>query len=590
IAEITLPYKHHKVTAQVYKRVNASGIRDYFIESEIFSFPYDKSDISNPEGAVKETVVYNAVSALLILMGETRPDVLFLADWQSGLILSYFAESFDNDFAFLHKAVIRTPQAITNGYDLMLNYRQANYRHWLTPIAWINNEAYRGQFRIANKDHFTWETGLVSERAFEHARWITPGHGQEMSAIFLKLLVETVAGWGGSVITVSENYANEIMGVHLFPGHYPGMLHGILNRIGVKGVLNGTPSEWKYVERLEEKDQAKQALLAELNMASGADQVLSFMISRLVSQKGVSLFIDGTELIAQMLRDFPEAVLIIGGKVESRWREAFEGFKERLEREFPSRVRVSLSFLPLKMVEDVFKAGDWNLFPSLYEPAGTLYKGSVNMVLTVARLTGGLIECAQEIDLKEGRGNSVTFSDFTPEAFVGAWRRALEISRDKRLLKAIQQSAPATAKTWDDQAKKYFHYVKVSAAERRFFEGQGQNGAGTNSAVLDQEMAKGQDMIHRRDTPPQPVQRDESGLFMRIGESLLSWMKANGTAAWGTASPDFARIAITEVVNISYGHYRVQAYPVADSAFMKEAAKLLEDNRGQGCPEPGALG
>ncbi|HPN57055.1 MAG TPA: glycogen/starch synthase, partial [Candidatus Omnitrophota bacterium] len=465
LAHVSIPYQNSEIHVDVRVRRNADGIRDYLLVGEEFVYPYAKSDIHWPESALREAVAFNAVSAMLMLMGETRGDVLFLADWQMGLMLAYLREAEEIDYALLRRVRVRTADREYRGADLVEAFKARGGLERIAPIAWINNEAYRGQFTTNNRDDFEWKTGLVSQEMYEYARWITPERPWDQQMILLKLMVEMTRREHGRVITVSDTYAQEVMGYNLRPGDYPGLLFAVLRDIGVTGILNGAPEEWRYITRQEEKVAAKLRLQEELGLERGEDKIIAFLMSRLVAQKGVSLFVDGREEIKWHMRDNPQLQFILGGQLDERWRWDLERLKREMEQEFPGRTWMKFEFIPAKTLgRRIFEGADINLFPSLYEPAGTLSKGAMNMLLTVARLTGGLKESA--VPLAGDYGNAVVFEEYSVRAFLGAWREAVHVVQDKERWARIQQNMPQTVLTWKVQEKVYEREVRQVRREK----------------------------------------------------------------------------------------------------------------------------
>ena len=467
IATIVIPYQNSRIEVIVYKRIYENEIIDYLLFNDIFDRAYSKSDNNKPDDALKEVVAYNAAAAALILLGETQVNIPFLADWQTGLMLSYLLEAGRDTNALLNQIEVTTKNGNLTGSHLVSSFISSGTLKKIVPICWVNNEAYRGQFAVRDFDDFRWKTGLISRFSFEASRWITPERLSEIYTILLKLSVETVRyGYGGEVITVSKTYANEVMGYDLKPGDYPGMLCGIFRRIGVKGILNGVSYLWRYVTDLSQKAEAKIELQKQFGFSIDKDKKLAFMVSRLVSQKGVSILLDAEEGIIKLLQDFPELQLMIGGRPENYWRTPLEKFKQQLETEFPDRVRIELDFLPEELVRKIFIAGDIQLFPSLYEPCGTLPKAAYNMVITVGRRTGGIAEGAVEI--KKNFGNAVLFNDYSSEAFMAAWRKAMRIAQNKARWASIQKNSPATVRTWKMQADEYAKIIHSALINKGF--------------------------------------------------------------------------------------------------------------------------
>ncbi|MCM8756695.1 MAG: glycogen/starch synthase, partial [Candidatus Omnitrophica bacterium] len=453
IITIYIPYRGEVLKVEVYKRVIDNNFIDYLLKSDVFTFPYQKHDAKDQEEALKEIVAYNVTAAMLTLSGETNPDVVFLADWQLGLFLAYLVEVLNQEETILRKVIIEKEGRAYQGKQFIESFVQKRWLDNVAPICWINNGAYRGQFQVKDKEDFTEKSGLVSQESFERSRWITPHNHSEVFMILLKLCAETTGVLGGRVVTVSSAYANEIMGENLSSGEQPDMLYGIFQRLRVKGILNGVMPQWQYVKTVEEKKKAKLILQEQLGWEQGEDKRIIFMISRLVTQKGISLIIEAKEEIKELLREFPNTQLFIGGPVEDLWEERLSDIKEELESEFPKRVKFEFGFVQAKRF---LEAGDLFLFPSLYEPCGTLGKNALNMVITLARLTGGLLESAMPIE--NDSGNAVVFSDYNKGAFINALSFACNIMQDKERWERIQQSAPSTVKTWDDQ---FLHYQEI---------------------------------------------------------------------------------------------------------------------------------
>ncbi|MDD5292662.1 MAG: glycogen/starch synthase, partial [Candidatus Omnitrophica bacterium] len=331
VAQLYIPDNGNMELVEVYKRVLACGITDYFFVNPIFTRPYDKSDQNNPDAALKEIRLFNIASAMLVLSGETDIDVMFMSDWQAGLLVPYLREAITEPFATLRNTVMIKRGRTLSTESLLNEFRGNNLFAKITPICWINNEAYRGQFEISDKRDFGLKTGLFSDNHYEWSRWITPERQNEMFMIAIKLGVESVSAAGGIIVTVSQTYAKEIMGEDLSPEENGSMLQGVFKRIGVRGVLNGTPNEWRYVNDIRQKREFKLSVQKKLGLEIDGSSKLFFMVSRLVSQKGVSLLVDGAREINELLYSNPQAQLVIGGPADIRWLKPLTELKSNLE-------------------------------------------------------------------------------------------------------------------------------------------------------------------------------------------------------------------------------------------------------------------
>ena len=180
------------------------------------------------------------------------------------------------------------------------------------------------------------------------------------------------------------------------------------------------------------------------------------LISRLVDQKGFDI------LSATLDRLFARDVqFILLGTGEKNYEEAFGALPKR----FPTKAAVFLKF-DEALAQKIYGGSDLFLMPSHFEPCGlgqliAMRYGSVPVV----RATGGLADTVIDYDAPlhgaplhgaaKGKGTGFVFGDYTGDALWGALERALDVFRDKKAWRGLQERGIKADWSWAASAKKY---------------------------------------------------------------------------------------------------------------------------------------
>jgi len=106
------------------------------------------------------------------------------------------------------------------------------------------------------------------------------------------------------------------------------------------------------------------------------------------------------------------------------------------------------------------------LMPSRFEPCGLNQMYSLRYgTVPIARATGGLADTVR--DASEPDGNGIRFTEYSPAALVEAVRRALELFRNPKQWKRLQQAGMRQDFSWDASAREYVKvYEGVAGAAR----------------------------------------------------------------------------------------------------------------------------
>jgi starch synthase len=256
--------------------------------------------------------------------------------------------------------------------------------------------------------------------------------------------------------TVSPSYGREILTEEMGYG-LDGVLRG--RREDLTGILNGADyDEWDperdpYLiapygpDSLEGKRACKAALLDELGIGSDAlSSPLFGMISRLTSQKGIDLVVEG---LAEMLGMGARFILLGDGEERTRQEltelaEAFRGrfaFRYGFDTSLAHRMQAGIDFL---------------LMPSRYEPCGlnqiySMRYGSIPVV----RATGGLKDTVKEFSPATGQGTGFLFSSYDSSAMVGAVAKAVRLYPDAGQMDRLRKNCMEQRFSWDRAAEGY---------------------------------------------------------------------------------------------------------------------------------------
>lgn len=257
------------------------------------------------------------------------------------------------------------------------------------------------------------------------------------------------------IIAVSPSYAREI----LTPEFGCGLEDFLATRQdAIMGILNGLDQHvWNpkndpqiavpfSADNMAGKLENKRALLQEFNLPEKMDTPLLILISRMDQQKGVDIAIEGLRLMTNM----PWQAILLG-----TGDPVLEKACERLEKDFPDRVRAAIRF-DSKLSHRMYAGGDMLLMPSRYEPCGLAQMIAMRYgCIPVARAVGGLKDTIFD-DPTLNSGTGFLFEKATPRAFAKALQRALTAYTDyPSEWLAMQKRGILQDFSWERYAKQY---------------------------------------------------------------------------------------------------------------------------------------
>ena len=360
-------------------------------------------------------------------------------------------------FAFFSRAALEVPRAIGRPSALV------HLNDWQTAIAaWSLSAEHRTDpFLAGARSVFTIHNlayqGLFSKRAMGEAGLPWELFRYDVGVEFHDQVNFMKAGlvFGDALTTVSPNYAREILTVE---GGYgldtvlrtrSGSLHGILNGIDVEA---WDPSRDAHLparydpEHLGGKAECKAALQRELGLPVRPGVPLLGFVGRLAEQKGVDLL---ASVLPRLLAS-REVELALLGNGEPAAEELFA----RVAAAVPDRVAVRIGF-DEGLAHRIEAGSDLFLMPSRFEPCGlnqlySLRYGTPPLV----RAVGGLADTVEDYDGWR-RGTGFAFGPPEAKALLTAVLRALDVWRDRRAWRGIQERGMWQDFSWEKSAARY---------------------------------------------------------------------------------------------------------------------------------------
>jgi starch synthase len=406
--------------------LEADGLRTILIGHQAYfdrEYLYGVADRDYPDNP--ERFAFFCQAALDWALSSGRPyDVIHAHDWQAGLVPVLLGR------AEMARSLSRTATVFT-----------------------IHNLAYQGVFDASWLPRLGLGWDLMRLDAMEYWGRIS----------YLKAGIV----FSDVVTTVSPTYAQEIQTPELGFG-FDGILRHKSNAL--VGILNGIDyDQWDpdrdvnlpepyNASKLKGKGTAKRRLLESYGLPAKAkdrSRPLIGMISRMVDQKGL-------DLIAALADELPKlgAGFVVLGTGDRRYEEMWRD----LAAKHPTVIAARIGF-DERLAHLIEGGSDIFLMPSRFEPCGLNQMYSLRYgTIPVVRGTGGLNDTVDDVDPETCRGTGFRFVEYTPQALLGAMRRALAAFGNRPLWRRIQKAGMRQDFSWNASAQQY---VDVYARAQR---------------------------------------------------------------------------------------------------------------------------
>lgn len=365
-------------------------------------------------------------------------------------------------FAFLCRGAFEALEALDIPVDCLHAH---DWQGGLVPVYLRHQYGDRPRFRHAGSVFTIHNTAF--QGIFPDTQWPLLGLGEACFSVGSLDYHGNISFLKGGILesslvtAVSHRYAKEIqspefgfgMDPYLLARARAGRLLGIVNGIDVDDWDPSTDValSMRYDSKSWRSGKAncKRALLREIGLPEIPGWPLIGMVGRLTEQKGLDLFVEGTEPLLRL-----NAQYVVLGTGEERFRDFFT----RLRNDSPDRVAARFSF-DEGLAHRIHAGTDMFLMPSRFEPCGlsqlyALRYGSIPVVHAV----GGLVDTVRPAtprSIREGRASGFSFRQYTAEALVRCLRRAIQTFRDKRRWNALVERGMREDWSWENSARRY---------------------------------------------------------------------------------------------------------------------------------------
>ena len=263
-----------------------------------------------------------------------------------------------------------------------------------------------------------------------------------------------------AIVAVSPTYADEMLspeygaGLDEFLKTRRENLTGILNGLDVDSFDPATDENIAMQftsDTLDDRELNKVALANRVGLESDLTVPLLGVVSRMESQKGIDLVLDGLRKLGKK----PWQAVILGTG-DPKLEEA----ARKLGEDFPERVHIEARY-DAKLARLIYAGSDIFLMPSRYEPCGLSQMMAMRYgCIPVVRAVGGLHDTVTDGE------TGFVFIEPKLKDFVATIRRALKVYKDKEAWRIMQKNGMSQDFSWTKSALKYFELYQRLIATR----------------------------------------------------------------------------------------------------------------------------
>lgn len=391
----------------------SNGITYYFIDNERY-FGRDSLYGYDDDGERFAYFDFAVLEAIKVI--NFYPDVLHCNDWQTGLI----------------------------PYIIKSNYQFYGYYTNVKTMFSIHNIQYQGQYSmdLLKILFLPYSNSLEFNGALN----------------FMKCaIMET-----GVVTTVSPTYKNEVL--------TPEYSYGLNDMLGLRyydfyGIINGIDIN-KYNPKTDHhlfynydsstvtvgKEKNKKALLEQFGLYPDLDAPLFGLVSRLVDQKGIDLFMP----ILEDVINYSNANFILMGSGDKKYEDYFNAMAQR----YPNRFKCYIGYSD-DVAQKIYAGADIFLMPSKFEPCGLGQMIAMRYgTLPLVRETGGLKDTVEPYNKYNGKGTGFSFTNYNAFNFKDVMFFAIDTYNDKAAWKNLVKQAMDKDYSWNKSAQAYIDLYK----------------------------------------------------------------------------------------------------------------------------------
>lgn len=269
-------------------------------------------------------------------------------------------------------------------------------------------------------------------------------------------LLKTGIMHADALTTVSPTHAGEIQTPEFGMG-LETLLHRRAHRL--QGILNGVdyalwnPETDPHIDvrysaaSIADKQRNKRALMEEVDLDVDVDAPLLGMVSRLVLQKGIDLFVD---VLPEMLSEQGARCVVLG-----TGEPPYIDDLRTLAQDQPDRLAFVEAYDD-RMSHRILAGSDLFVIPSRYEPCGLTQLYALRYgTVPVVRQTGGLADSIEHFDPVTGRGNGSVFEHDNAAGLRWGLTTALDWYRDPDAWGRLVANGMSADFSWHHQAPRF---------------------------------------------------------------------------------------------------------------------------------------
>ncbi len=391
----------------------SNGITYYFIDNERY-FGRDGLYGYDDDGERFAYFDFAVLEAIKVI--NFYPDVLHCNDWQTGLI----------------------------PYIIKSNYQFYGYYTNVKTMFSIHNIQYQGQYSmdLLKILFLPYSNSLEFNGALN----------------FMKCAIMEA----GIVTTVSQTYKNEVL--------TPEYSYGLNDMLGLRyydfyGIINGIDVN-KYNPKTDHhlfynydsssvkigKEENKKALLEQFGLAPNLDAPLFGLVSRLVDQKGIDLFMP----ILEDVINYSNANFILMGSGDKKYEDYFNAMAQRYSNRFKCYIGYNDD-----VAQKIYAGSDIFLMPSKFEPCGLGQMIAMRYgTLPLVRETGGLKDTVEPYNKYNGKGTGFSFTNYNAFNLKDVMFFAIDTYNDKSAWNNLVKQAMDKDYSWNKSAQAYIDLYK----------------------------------------------------------------------------------------------------------------------------------
>jgi starch synthase len=427
IHSLTIPFQSYNRFVDILDGGVHDGVQFYFVDCpELFD---RESPYATPTGDYLDNWERFGLFCRSVLEASKQlgvPNIFHVHDWQASMLPVYLRTVYYFDSALRNAGVV-------------LTIHNAGYQGWFPPQT---TERLLLPWEVFNMDRV---------EQFDTFNYLKGG-----------------IVYSDVITTVSRKYAEEIQTPEFGNGLESTLrkrvsdLHGILN--GVDYTLWNPATDHNIAahytpEKLAGKAECRRDLLHAFNSAHVAEGTpVIGIVSRLATQKGFDLI---AQITNRLLNE--DVFLVVLGTGEPY----YEGLFRALHDQFEGKISVRVGY-DEALAHKVEAGSDIFLMPSRYEPSGLNQMYSLKYgTVPVVHATGGLDDTVEEWDSAASSGTGFKFNGYTPDNFLAAIDRALELFRDdKEAWLKLMRNGMAQDYSWKKPALEYAALYEEVARRR----------------------------------------------------------------------------------------------------------------------------